>query len=104
MTTLVSPVGMGLYGVTRCGFDFVSVLIVAHWISVPTEPALWTCWQVADEATTMKRAASIKQYCVDELRQRRIVFERVGKTLDSRPWTGNGPQSRETRCKRSSTR
>ena len=40
MSAPVFPVMMGLYKITRGGFEFINgraVLIVTHWISVPTE-------------------------------------------------------------------
>ena len=62
----------------------------------PTEPALWTYWQVEDEATIMRRAASIKQYCAEQLNKSHNVCGRVGDTLDSKPWKGNWLPSRDT--------
>ena len=47
--------------------DFGAVLLMTHWISVPSEPALWAYREVEDEATIMRRAASIKQHCLHEL-------------------------------------
>ena len=84
----------------RSGFDFIyglgAVLIMTHWTSVPTEPALWTYLQVEDEAKIMRHAASIKKRFAEELMQGRNVYERVGKTIDSRLWDGNRPPSRDT--------
>ena len=59
------------------------------WISVPSQPALRAFWHVEDEASIMRHAAPIKQCCVDELKQGRNVREKVGETLDTRPWEGN---------------
>ena len=44
----------------------------------------------------MRLAASIKQYCAEELKQRRNVYERVRKTLDPNSREGNPPPSRDT--------
>ena len=111
ISSLVSPTVfrdmMGLYGIMRCGFDFViglgAVLITTQWLSVPTEPALWAYLQEEDEATIIRRGASIRQSCAEEFRQGRIVYGRGGKTRDSRPWEGIVLR-RETRYKRSLTR
>ena len=40
-----------------------------------TVPALWTYWQVEVEATIMRRVASIKQCCAEDLKQGRNVYE-----------------------------
>ena len=107
MSALVDPVIMGLYGIMRRGFGFIkelgAVLVMTHWISVPTEPALWTFWQVEDQATIMRRAASFKQDCATELKQGRNVY----KKLENPPTPDRGKAiglRRDTRDKRSSTR
>ena len=70
-------------------FEFFSglgaVLLTLHLIRVLSEPALWVYWQVKDEAIFMRLAASIKQYCVDDLKPGRSVYERVGNSLDAKP-------------------
>ena len=76
---------MGLHWLMLFLFFFGAVLPTLHLIRVLSEPALWVDGQVKDEAIFMRLAASIKQYCVDDLKPGRSVYERVGNFLDAKP-------------------
>ena len=71
----VFPFVIGPWGIMRCGFGFINglgaVLILTHWISVPTGAS------ALDALISGGRGA-------EELKQGRNVYERVGKTLESK--------------------
>ena len=51
----------------------------------------------------MRLAASIIQYCVDDLKPGRSVYERVGNSLDAKPWENGGISNKDKpRCKTNS--
>ena len=65
---------------------------LTHWITVPTEPI-------------MRRAASITQYCAEDLKQGRNVYDRELGKLSTPNHHGKAIGLRhEKLCKRSSAR
>ena len=55
---------MGLYGIGRCGKDFISYfqmwLRYNRWNPMTEEPGLLVYWQSEDDSTVLKRAAHLK--------------------------------------------
>ena len=67
----VCRVHHGLYGLTRCGGDFIKGffgwLLAVGWLQTPEEPAFMVYWHVGGDAALIRKALDAKRWIDKEL-------------------------------------